>query len=347
MVQTEVDDAEVEDTENEIAKMSESGLYKFCSLISPNQLPSENFYGLLTSDINHRKYDGECKKYNGPGKGSRNITRLCSKLVKYVKINPSTISTESHFKNNYCDLLSYWVYEQLNKHFKDDIFNVVKAYNEFQNILDKVSPDHNEFKANECFREYNIFAATDFKERKLLYDYYVDYNTILEKSAETNKCRDYYKYVQSKQRLYDIFEKHCISDGSAQCPEFYKDCKDYNPKEVLDTFICHDDMVRAGVGVYSGRKSGLWGRTVSFLNSSGAARKGSSALLGMVVASVTGGILYKFTPLGKGARNKVGKDKQIRSDINEKPPEVFIYKSDSYNPQNDDAEEHYIGYQPV
>ncbi|SCO65525.1 VIR protein [Plasmodium vivax] len=257
MVQTEVDDAEVEDTENEIAKMSESGLYKFCSLISPNQLPSENFYGLLTSDINHRKYDGECKKYNGPGK------------------------------------------------------------------------------------------ATDFKERKLLYDYYVDYNTILEKSAETNKCRDYYKYVQSKQRLYDIFEKHCISDGSAQCPEFYKDCKDYNPKEVLDTFICHDDMVRAGVGVYSGRKSGLWGRTVSFLNSSGAARKGSSALLGMVVASVTGGILYKFTPLGEGARSRVGKEKQIKSDINEKPPEVFIYKSDSYNPHNDDAEEHYIGYQPV
>ncbi|KMZ95253.1 hypothetical protein PVMG_05891 [Plasmodium vivax Mauritania I] len=315
MVQTEVDDAEVEDTENEIAKMSESGLYKFCSLISPNQLPSENFYGLLTSDINHRKYDEECKKYNGPGKGSRNITRLCSKHVKYVKINPSTISNESHFKNNYCDLLSYWVYEQLNKHFNDEASDVLEAYNEFQNILDKVSPDHNEFKANECFREYNIFAATDFKERKLLYDYYVDYNTILEKSAETNKCRDYYKYVQSKQRLYDIFEKHCISDGSAQCPEFYKDCKDYNPKEVLDTFICHDDMPQ---------KYNKHDACIMYYS-----------------------FVKQFTPLGKGARNKVGKDKQIRSDINEKPPEVFIYKSDSYNPHNDDAEEHYIGYQPV
>ncbi|GAB69819.1 CYIR protein [Plasmodium cynomolgi strain B] len=88
-------------------------------------------------------------------------------------------------------------------------------------------------------------------------------------------------------------------------------------------------------------------------NSTHTATKSGNTLLGVVVTSMTSGVLYKvkrislihmyyFTPLGTILRNAFRWNNNNMSNINGGYNRVYGYPSESFNPYS--GEKHYIGY---
>ncbi|KMZ77000.1 hypothetical protein PVIIG_06568 [Plasmodium vivax India VII] len=85
----------------------------------------------------------------------------------------------------------------------------------------------------------------DWRKRKELYEYYVDYDQIIQYQEHIpERCNEIYQYIESKKTLYEYFKDRCRSSDENICPKFYAQCKEYGPKEVLSTISCHDQIIQ-------------------------------------------------------------------------------------------------------
>ncbi|SBT72751.1 Plasmodium vivax Vir protein, putative [Plasmodium ovale] len=85
----------------------------------------------------------------------------------------------------------------------------------------------------------NIDNYEDWRERRNLYEYYVNFD-ILSKTSQRydNVCKAYYKKIEGTKSLYKYFENKCSSD-KYDCPYFYKNYMHYNLQNVLTNLPCH------------------------------------------------------------------------------------------------------------
>ncbi|KNA00876.1 hypothetical protein PVNG_06208, partial [Plasmodium vivax North Korean] len=198
----------------------------------------EQFYNKLHQDhVNLRVYSSECARLITPYKGTYKyslLRRTCAQVVKYLKTTYTKLKKEE-LKYNHCILLNYWIYSRLVNIFHTENSSVIApALGEFEliwnDIVDK-SPDKTLY--NKCKPDNTIVRQKDWRQRKALYDYFVNYDTI-EKTLQNYKdiCPEYWSYVESHTSLYKYFEELCAKDKD-QCPEFYIQCKQYDPKDVL------------------------------------------------------------------------------------------------------------------
>ncbi|KNA00995.1 hypothetical protein PVNG_03102 [Plasmodium vivax North Korean] len=177
-------------------------------------------------------------------------------------------------------------------------------------------------------------------------------------------CKDFYKYVQSKIKLYEHFKEPCLKEDTKKCPEFYAQCVQYHPEKVLPHHDCYNEIMQDSTIAVSRVPQIINRHTVdepeSEEENDGRMPVGSpklnenthnirmygNVLLGVVATTMTSGALYRFTPLGSMLRNGFGRNNNMRN-LNIGDNGLFDYTSESFNQYTWGGEEHYIGYQPA
>ncbi|GAW84336.1 variable surface protein [Plasmodium gonderi] len=220
--------------------------------IDTSEFPSKKFYDILNIDA--RKYGDKAIycTYNQEYLNKDKISQLlCSKFIKYI-LNKDTIWNEKHYDGKRCNLLSYWLYEQLETRFKSSPDVSKNIYRIIVDIWEKVPTVFRKPNYKICHIDNKMNFYHDWKNVKELYDYYTDFYVIKNKSdSDKNECKKYYKYIEKKEHLYNHFKELCETDHSDKCPNFYEDSKKYHPTNVLHKLKCHeetgneDDVTRA------------------------------------------------------------------------------------------------------
>ncbi|SBT58970.1 PIR Superfamily Protein [Plasmodium ovale wallikeri] len=223
-------------------------------------------------------------------------------------------------------LLNYWVYDKLTNIFVDKEKTNI-AFGNFQTLFRKnIENPRSKSRNKNCTHKFDILNKEDWDKRKELYDYYIDYDT--NKSTFNiygEKCEEYYKYVQGKKELYEYFEGLCKSKEN-ECPDFYEECKNYNPHLVLRNFPCHVQIEAA--------KNRLSTQDTSDQGLVDGPRPYGSNLSGHSAHS------SEFTPLGQwihklGGSNHNITDNGFGDEVQESGNLLF------------DGGENYISYQPM
>ncbi|SCA59770.1 Plasmodium vivax Vir protein, putative [Plasmodium vivax] len=280
------------------------------------------------------------------------------------------MGNESNAYND-CILLNYWTYSTLVSIFNsDDPSTIARPFAILQQIWNGIVEDpsyksHN----NKCIPDNKIATQNDWRERKALYDYCVNYDALkLTLEFFKDKCKDYWTYVDSHTSIYEYFEKLC-SEENDQCPKFYDQCQKYDPKHVLPTFVCNEQMMKKKAentaanarstlpaGMPAGQEASSGMSNSSDISSGGLqsphngthpAKKTGDILLGVVATSLASGALYRFTPLGNMLRNGFGRNNNNMRNMHGGEYALFDYASESFNPYAGGGEEHYIGYHPA
>ncbi|EDL42638.1 variable surface protein Vir4, putative [Plasmodium vivax] len=299
-----------------------------------------------------------------------NLKILCEQLVKYL-ISTYIILNKEKLKYDPCILLNYWVYNRLVNIFgTDDISVINPSWSDLVLIWNDIvyKPSY-EFKNNKCVPDDSIVTQNDWRKRKRLYEYCVNYDTIKKTIPNFGKaCPEYWSYVKSHTSVFEYFEKYC-SEKKYQCPKFYDECKQHDPKKVLETFDCHNQMMKKQpedaaanarstlqAGMPAGQEASSGMSTSSEVSAGGSpltrdgthpATKTGDILLGVVATSLTSGALYRFTPLGRIIRNGLGWNNNNMRNMHGSEYGLFDYAPESFNPYTGGGEEHYIGYQPA
>ncbi|GAB70045.1 hypothetical protein PCYB_007940, partial [Plasmodium cynomolgi strain B] len=202
------------------------------------ELPSQIFYHNLKFSNEELEQDfKDCKSLDSVPNTDSQIIRICEKLVNYLKTYYEEEDV-GKFKDHHCNLLSHWIYEQLNRKFKGELTKITPIYAKFLFILSNIFKNPNESKTIDCLRNISVFSPyTDWKHRMDLYDYCVDYDKIIELAFSSyEKCKKYKEYIEEKFPLYDEFERLYIPAYKKDA--FYEKCKKYDPKIVIDKLNC-------------------------------------------------------------------------------------------------------------
>ncbi|KMZ77403.1 hypothetical protein PVIIG_05625 [Plasmodium vivax India VII] len=259
------------------------------------ELPSKNFYNYLkSSNEGLNQHYEECKSlYSLPNTDSK-IIKICEKLVNYLKTNYEEEENNGDLKDHHCNLLSFWIYEQLNKKIKGTLPPIIPIYGGYQLILSDVLKDPKESQAIDCLRNVSVFAFDNWKDRKDLYDYCVDYDDIIKIAASSyEKCKEYEEYIKGKSRLYKQFDSLYTSTYNKENTKFYEKCKSYNPESVLPTLKCEQKFPEQAKAKGFSQDPVLLDSTPISVKKPDSTDTYGNVLLGVVVTSMTSGMLYK------------------------------------------------------
>ncbi|CAG9482002.1 unnamed protein product [Plasmodium vivax] len=326
-----------------------------------DELYSENFYKTLHNITDFNGYIKDCSSLDNLKLG-RGIKKICAKVLKYL----DTIHKETYKKDDpydVCLLLNYWVYSRL--------FDILQirgessvhiAYGNLQSIWTGFLLDKGY--QNLCKPITEMVNHNDWRKRKELYEYYVDYDQIMQyKEHIPKRCREIYQYIGSKKTLYEHFKDRCPSSDENKCPKFYAQCLQYHPENVLPRLHCNDEIMQERPAADSRMPQLLSGHLDSESDSEEGydgmmpfnappsnakphnVRMYGNVLLGVVATTMTSGTLYRFTPLGGMIRNGLGWNNNNMSNINGGDIRLYDYASEPFNPYP--GEEHYIGYHPA
>ncbi|KMZ83200.1 hypothetical protein PVBG_06036, partial [Plasmodium vivax Brazil I] len=96
--------------------------------------PSEEFYDKLNEDLGYTIfYDFYCKDISSILKPDRRNIELCYKVVKYLIDNSH--DNEEKLACNNCNLLNYWVFDQIKRINGEDTKKINVAYGYIKHIL--------------------------------------------------------------------------------------------------------------------------------------------------------------------------------------------------------------------
>ncbi|GAB69504.1 hypothetical protein PCYB_002530 [Plasmodium cynomolgi strain B] len=173
---------------------------------------------------------------------------ICIAILNYLE-NKYSASNDNKMAYDDCKLLSYWAYSTLFAIMSNEKY-VLLAYAQVQRIWNDFIKHLSENK--KCEPINSMVSYTDWRKRKELYEYCVNYSVILQlANTYRESCSKFYKYVQNKAPLYEFFKNKCPDDNKNICPEFYEDCKKYNPEVVLSNFNCHRKKIDGGADMPS------------------------------------------------------------------------------------------------
>ncbi|SBT84684.1 PIR protein [Plasmodium ovale] len=327
---------------------SQGGLVELSQTYSSN-LPSKIFYNDMQKEYpDLSKYSKQCD-INIVDKNIDDIKNICKRILRYLENNRLLIDNKTQY--DVCVLLNYWIHDTLT-----EILGPVNTSDDINSafyILDQIWKHPNEHLKitnyyNKCQPNFDIFKNDDWKKRKELYEYYVDYSTLHGTAKSfTSQCETYYNKIEEKKPIYEYFDELCISKPD-KCPDFYHNCKNYNPKLVLQELSCHGDILakrsaaspaapEIAVATYhpSGQDQEIGTSTLISENSEIGTKVGQS-VLGVAPVLLTATALYRYTPIGGWIRKLAGTNPNSMSNINGGVMDGYFGDS-----------ENYISYQPI
>ncbi|SBT53977.1 PIR Superfamily Protein [Plasmodium ovale wallikeri] len=211
-------------------------------------LPSVRFY----SDVerNHEDlsyYNQKCEQIKVKDKND-DVKIICKKFLRHLE--NSAVWNVQKPGYDICLLLNYWIYDKLNRIFGDQETSNV-AFSNFQMISsypNKYITKNLSYNAK-CKYKIDLHMHKDWQKRKEFYDYCVDYDTLYGMvTGYDQNCSDFHDYLEKKEELYKHFEGLCSTEQK-KCPDFYVECKKYNPNILLSKLRCHDEIIRKKAAV--------------------------------------------------------------------------------------------------
>ncbi|SBT02968.1 PIR Superfamily Protein [Plasmodium ovale curtisi] len=328
-------------------------------------LPSNIFYNNIKK--NHSDLSGYSEQCdtNSVNNYKEEAKQICKNILRYLDKYAASIDNKTEY--DVCILLNYWIYDTLTEILGSE--NTSKKINLAFGSLQwmwnyPVDALKRTAYYNKCQPNFDIVKHEDWKKRKELYEYYVDYKTILYTANNFDKtCNEFYKRIEEKKKLYEYFEEICDSKP-AECPNFYEQCKEYKPELVLHNFSCHENIVAAKNALATqhtliqglsdgdrardpnssehGADSSEMGITQDNFD---VGTKVGKSILGLAPIAITASALYKFTPMGLWIRKLTGSNQNITGNMDGE--DGFLdHTQDSSNILFNGAE-NYISYQPI
>ncbi|KMZ94680.1 variable surface protein Vir7-like protein [Plasmodium vivax Mauritania I] len=157
--------------------------------------------------------------YSGIENYSDNIVKTLCYVSKMMKDNP--------FYNERCHFLYYWL--------GDILFNNLKDVNSFSTVMDTIYTELNKFNVeNKCNIIYTDIGKSFFKQRKIIYDYTQNYETIKQGFRDYgNYCdQEYYEYVEKIVLTYNTVHTNCKNNSDAYCNELKNMFRKYDHEEL-------------------------------------------------------------------------------------------------------------------
>ncbi|EDL42680.1 variable surface protein Vir4, putative [Plasmodium vivax] len=284
------------------------------------------------------------------------MKNLCKKVLKYLE--HSSTWKEYSTGQDECMLLNYWIYDNLSSYYGNDNTEKINiAFSALQLIWSYLVTDSREKSYyNKCKPLFNeLLNYDDWKKRKELYDYCINYELISQMCPFFDKkCVEYCQYIEKTKEsgIYDHFETICSSE-KGNCPHFYRICEKYNPKTVLNTLNCtervkaQEKLTRGAGDVNQLQEQEVEAAasahgTEETNETSGIGINVTNSVLGAAPVLLTATALYRYTPLGPWIRRFRGGRTNNMNTMDTFSP---------YTPETGDmfSEEsaNYISYQPM
>ncbi|SBS89843.1 PIR Superfamily Protein [Plasmodium ovale curtisi] len=330
-------------------------------------LPSKLFYNDMKKNYEDlSKYSQKCEQIIVNNKQDE-LKEICKKYLRYLE-NNYTLWNKVTSGYDVCILLNYWIYDTLTGLFGSEdssgIINV--AFGNLQLVGGYLDVDSTKKPFyDRCKPNYEMFRHKDWKKRKELYEYYIDYDTIKRLSdIYIPQCKDFYAYIEGKSKLYEHFENECLSNEH-NCPDFYDKSSDYNPKKVLQDLSCHAEMVAAKQAITRKDDSRVEVEPAARAHASDEPEHGTPSydellqensnigtkvghsVLGVAPVLLTATALYKYTPIGSWIRNLGGYNQSSLSNIDGGEMNGFLANTQGSDDMFFGDTEIYISYQPV
>ncbi|SBT55267.1 PIR Superfamily Protein [Plasmodium ovale wallikeri] len=303
---------------------------------SKKELNSEKFYDPLdieSSDLS--KYEEICNVM--PVRTENNkVNIICTKYLRYLK-NCEALNNGS-FTYDVSTLLNYWLYDKLiNIYGNNDELDIRLGFGRFQYVWEyqKFFPKKKPY-YEKCKPDLDMVNHKDWKNRKELYDYCVNY----EYMASTcpyfdDACTKHCEYINGKSKLYKHFESVCPPKGS-DSPEFYDKCKKYDPNIVLNALKCHEKLKLKEI-----MTQGLRPETTQI------GTKVGQSVLGVAPVLLTAAPLYRYTPIGSWVRNLGGINQNSITNTGGEEMEGFLGNTQESGDMSYGDSGNYIWYQTM
>ncbi|CAI7721749.1 Plasmodium vivax Vir protein, putative [Plasmodium vivax] len=290
-----------------------------------------------------------CKKYH----------RFLDKCLEWSGPNP---------QYNVSLLLNYWLYDKLSYICgAENTEEMNIGFSALQGIWDNFFYNQTHYSyCQKCKPEPKLVNHEDWGNRKKLYYYYIDYDTLFGyASSYFPKCEENYKKIKEFSSLYKYFQEHCSTEGYS-CPEFFHNFKKENPEYKSENLLCHTKMeqeiaaaamkdsfshLQSGSERRSGAPSDDLGSPRSELGTphretttetSGIGKNVTHTVLGAAPVLLTATALYRYTPLGPWIRRLGGGRTNTMNAVDTFSP----YIPETGDMFSDDTA-NYISYQPM
>ncbi|SBT51037.1 PIR Superfamily Protein [Plasmodium ovale wallikeri] len=238
-----------------------------------------------------------------------------------MEINHSDLS---HYDENSCILLNYWIYDKLN-HILGDKNTSDVAFCSLQLPWNYPMNNRSNFAySNKCKDNFDMLNHDEWKKRKELYDYYVDIETLISTANNyVDEYKYYYEYIEKKTELYKYFDDLFISDQSKSSAEISQKARAQAPDPKL-----------------LGIEGDPPGKQMALENSQIGTKIGHS-LLGIAPVFFTASALYGVL------RKLSGYNTNIIRDMDAEEMNEFSGNTQESGDILFDSSENYISYQPM
>ncbi|KNA01681.1 hypothetical protein PVNG_06598 [Plasmodium vivax North Korean] len=146
------------------------------------ELKLKTFYDDFFLKSEQPKPADPCKIFETPDKKKENERNICLKLVRHLeKIGEIT---EKSKRDDYCNYLTYWFYDELGEIYKDYSKKKedISSFNELIGVVNKVNIPQSRYPKCTLKSETGV-SLDEWKKRKLSYIYKKNYNDIKSKDG--------------------------------------------------------------------------------------------------------------------------------------------------------------------
>ncbi|VUZ95025.1 PIR protein [Plasmodium vivax] len=337
---------------------------------SSKELYSERFYEAMDMDSQDlQKYDSKCNDIRVT-KSKDQMIPICKKYLRFLATSKEWSGIFSGFDVSL--LLNYWLYEKLNDIYGPDYNELIRfGFSALQLIWAYFDDSRiREQYYNNCKPLFEIVNHQEWKNRKKLFEYYVNYDTLFRMAQGFSaKCKEYVEYFKEMISVYKDFEGKC-SPEKHNCPNFFYEFKNKNPVDKLEILSCytqidqkrtaaakdrlsmrgdslHSTVPKVGVpshGVDGAlpHSAGSSRDTQSTSQSSDIGTEVSHSVLGAAPVLLTATMLYRHTPLGPWIRRLRGGRTNSINTI-----DTFSHYTPETGEMFSDDPANYISYQPM
>ncbi|KMZ95029.1 hypothetical protein PVMG_06160 [Plasmodium vivax Mauritania I] len=313
----------------------------------------------MDSDFSNLDTNYKICEENLISKKKSEMIPICKKYLRFL--DNSEAWGDSNIEYDVSLLLNYWLYYKISAiHGFTNIDKIKIDYGALQGIWDHFNkniirkPYYYKFKP-----DTKIFDEEDWEKIKELYEYYVDYDTLLGTARGFSpKCEEYYGRIKKMISVYKFFEEKCLSN-TYKCPNIFYKCKAKNIESSLEQLSCHDTMKdiivtssEEGSSYESPDRAerhldhagGPAAKSDIHLESgdSGIGTKVTNSVLGAAPVLLTATALYRYTHFGSWIRKLRGDRTNSMNAMDGFSP----YAQEAGDMFSDDTA-NYISYQPI
>ncbi|CAI7717815.1 PIR protein [Plasmodium vivax] len=204
-------------------------------------LPSSKIYKIFNDSDITGSADGNCAGVNVYNNDD-GVKKLCKKFEKNSK-GLDTLVGKDVIQETRCSYLTYWIYDEIRKQLNKSSYN--NHRNSIINELDEASFKifYSLIYSNHGCQINIEDKFEEWKEEKILYDYFKNCDTIIEYAKDKSKCTDYYNYVNSIKKYYNKkkVNESCCYSRVFECKEFFNCEEKYDPDVILSKLKCDGD----------------------------------------------------------------------------------------------------------